>query len=263
MNKLENDNIVVKQGKGIEYIQFKRLLEHGIKHAYTLKGEGINFRSDSKEEKESYEKIFESIGLNIETRVKPQQRHTNNVVCIDKVMKTEELLETDGLITNKENITLATTNADCILLLIYDPVKKVIANIHSGWRGTFQKIGEKAIIKMIEEYDCNPEDIEIYICPSIRKCHFEVDEEVKNECEEIFEYTERTEEFIKKGEIKDGKQKYFIDTVLINRILFLNQGIKENNIYDCEICSVCNSDKVRSYRAEGKDFKLATSIISL
>ena len=120
MDKLENDNIVVKQGNGIEYIQFKRLLEHGIKHAYTLKGEGINFRSDSKEEKESYNKIFESVGLDIKTYVKPQQRHTNNVTCIDKVMKTEELLETDGLITDKENITLVTTNADCILLLFFE-----------------------------------------------------------------------------------------------------------------------------------------------
>ena len=263
MNKLENDNIVIKQGNGIEYIQFKRLLEHGIKHAYTLKGEGINFRSDSKEEKESYQKIFDSIGLDIKTYVKPQQRHTNNVTCIDRVMKTEELLETDGLITDKENITLVTTNADCILLLFYDPVKKVIANVHSGWRGTFQKIGEKAVIKMIEEYNCNPDNIEVYIWPSIRKCHFEVDEDVKKECEEIFEFTGKTNEFIKKGEIKDGRQKYFIDTVLINRILFLDNGIKEKNIYDCEICSVCNCDKIRSYRAEGKDFKLAASIISL
>ena len=263
MNKLGNDNIVIKKGIGIEYIQFKRLLEHGIKHAYTLKGEGINFRSDSKEEKESYEKIFESVGLDIKTFVKPQQRHTNKVTCIDKVMKTQELLETDGLITNKENITLVTTNADCILFLFYDPVRKVIANVHSGWRGTFQKIGEKAIIKMIKEFDCNPENIEIYIWPSIRRCHFEVDEEVKNECEEIFKYTEKTNDFIEKGEVKEGKQKYFIDTVLINRILFSNLGIKDTNIYDCDICSVCNSEKIRSYRAEGKDFKLATSIISL
>lgn len=263
MNKLGNDNIIIKQGNGIEYIQFKKLLEYGIKHAYTLKSEGIDFRSDSKQEKESYQKLFESIGLNIKTYVKPQQRHTDNVTCIDKIMKTEELLRTDGIITNKENITLVTTNADCILFLFYDPVKKVIANVHSGWRGTFQKIGEKAIIKMIEQYSCNPENIEVYICPSIRKCHFEVDEDVKKECEEIFKYTEKTNEFIEKGEIKSGKQKYFIDTVFINKILFLNQGIKENNIYDCDICSVCNCDKIRSYRAEGKDFKLATSIISL
>ena len=47
---------------------------------------------------------------------------------------------------------LATTNADCILLLIYDPIKKVIANVHSGWKGTLQKISVKAVDKMIEEF---------------------------------------------------------------------------------------------------------------
>ncbi len=263
MKKIGNDNILIKQDNGIEYIQFKRLLDYGIKHAYTLKCDCLNFRSNSKEEQESYKRIFDSVGLDIKTYVKPQQKHTNKVTCVDKVMKTEELLETDGLITNKENITLVTTNADCILFLFYDPVKKVIANVHSGWRGTFKKIGEVAISKMIKEYGCNPEDIEIYIWPSIRKCHFEVDEDVKTECEKIFKFTNKLDEIIKIGEIKEGKQKYFIDTILINKILFLNHGIKESNIYDCDICSVCNSDKIRSYRAEGKDFKLATSIISL
>ena len=58
-------------------------------------------------------------------------------------------------------------------------------------------------------------------------------------------------------------KKYFIDTVLINKILFIELGIKEENIIDCEICSVCNKDKIRSYRAEGKDFKLATAVIGL
>lgn len=263
MNKLGNDNIVVKEENGIEYIQFKRLLEHGIKHAYTLKGEGINFRSGSEEEKESYKKIFESIGLDVETRVKPQQKHTDKVVCIDKLMKTEELLETDGLITNKENICLATTNADCILFLFYDPINRVIANVHSGWRGTFQRIGEKAINLMIEKYNCRPENIEVYISPSIRKCHFEVDEDVKMECEKIFSFTGKLDDFITEGEAKDGLKKYFIDTVQINKLLFVEKGIKKENIIDCEICSVCNKDKVRSYRAEGTEFKLATAVISL
>ena len=263
LSKLGNDNIILKEENGIEYIQFKRLLEQGIKHAYTLKGEGINFRSNSEEEMQCYKKIFDNLKLDINTLVKPLQKHTDIVKCIDKVMVKEELKDVDGLITNKENITLVTTNADCILFLFYDPVKKVIANIHSGWRGTFQKIAEKAIIKMIQEYECKPENIEVYIWPSIRQCHFEVDEDIKIECEKIFNFTGKTNLFIKEGKIKEGKQKYFIDTVLINRILFLDNGIKESNIYDCEICSVCNKDKIRSFRAEGKEFKLATSIISL
>ncbi len=258
-----NEKIICKEYKGIKYIQFKKLLDMGIKHAYTLKGENINFRSGSKEEKECYSKIYEAIGLDVNTLVKPLQNHTSNIKCIDKILKKEELVDTDGLITNKKGIALTTTNADCILLLFYDPLKQVIANIHSGWKGTFQKIGEKAVIKMITNYNCNPQDIYCFICPSIRKCHFEVDEDVKVLCEDIFSFTGRTNEFIEKGKVLDNKQKYMIDTVYINRILLKEIGLKDENIIDCDICSVCNSDEVNSYRVEGKDFRLATSIISL
>lgn len=258
-----NEKIICKEYKGIEYIQFRKLLDLGIKHAYTLKGENTNFRSNSKEESECYSKIYEAIGLDVNTLVKPLQNHTSNIKCIDKVLERGALPNTDGVITNKPNIGLTTTNADCILFLFYDPVKKVIANIHSGWKGTFQKIAEKAVVKMITNYSCNPEDIYCFISPSIRKCHFEVDEDVKDLCEDIFSFTGRTNDFIEKGRMVDGKLKYMIDTVLINRILLEQLGLEDEKIIDCDICSVCNSDKINSYRVEGKDFKLATCIISL
>lgn len=259
----DTDKIICMKQNGIEYIQFRKLLEFGIKHAYTLKGEDINFRSSSKEEKECYSKIYNAIGLDEKSLVKPLQSHTSNIKCIDKILSKEELEKTDGLITDKTGIALTTTNADCILMLFYDPVKKVIANVHSGWRGTFQKIGEKAVNKMIINYKCNPEDIYCFICPSIRKCHFEVDEDVKDLCEDIFAFTNKIDTFIEKGKIIDGKQKYMIDTVTINRILLTELRLKDENIIDCDICSVCNSDKINSYRVDGKEFKLATAIISL
>ena len=183
--------------------------------------------------------------------------------CINKMVPRESLRDVDGLITNQKGIALVTTNADCILLMFYDPVKKVIANVHSGWKGTFQKIAEKTVVKMMNYYHCNPQDILCFINPSIRKCHFEVDDDVKELCEEIFKFTNKTDEFIKVGNIVEGKQKYNIDTVLINKILLTNLGMKEENIIDCGICSVCCNEKISSYRGDGKDYKLATAIICL
>ncbi len=260
----ENNKEIIYQNKnGFEYIQFKKLLDFKVKHAYTLKNVNTNYRANSPEEKESYQKIFKILDLDVNTMVKPLQRHTSTVKCIDKIIPVSELNNVDGLITDKEGIALSTTNADCILFLFYDPLKKVIANVHSGWRGTFQKIAEKTVVKMINYYKCNPQNIYCFICPSIRKCHFEVDEDVKDLCEEIFGYTGRTNEFIEKEEIKDNKQKYMIDTILINQIMLKGIGLKEENIIDCEICSVCNSDKINSYRIDGENYKLATAIISL
>ena len=167
------------------------------------------------------------------------------------------------MITDKKEIALTTKNADCILFLFYDPVKKVIANVHSGWKGTFQKISEKTVAKMVDYYKCKPQDIICCICPSIRKCHFEVDEEVRDLCAQIFGFTNRIDEFIEVGEIKEGKTKYMIDTVLINKILLEDIGLKPSNIIDCGICSVCNQDKIHSARAEGENFKRATAVIQM
>lgn len=258
-----SEEIIYKEYNGLNYIQFKKLLELGIKHAYTLKGENIDFTSGSEFEKSSYEKLCNALEIPKDALVKPKQTHTSCSKCIDKVEKTEDLENTDGLITNKNNIALTTKNADCILFLFYDPVKKVIANVHSGWRGTFKKIAEKTVLKMINYYRCDPKDIYCFICPSILKCHFEVDEDVKILCEEIFEFTGKLNEIISLGEIKEGKQKYFIDTVLINKLLFKDLGMKEENIIDCNLCSVCNSDKISSNRVEGKKFTRATAIIMM
>lgn len=62
----------------------------------------------------------------------------------------------------------------------------MIANVHSGWKGTIQRIIVQTINKMINEFGCNPKDIICCICPSIRKCHFEVEQDVKEEFQKQF-----------------------------------------------------------------------------
>ena len=172
----------------------------------------------------------------------------------------DEYKETDGLITNKQNIVLSATNADCILLLFFDPVKKVIANVHSGWRGTLKRISVEAVEKMVKEFGCREQDIICCMCPSIRKCHFEVDKDVKDMFEQEYKNTKgiNLEEIIEE-KIKD--KKWNIDTILINRIILKNAGLKEENIIDSGLCSVCHSDKIHSYRAEKEGYGLNTALI--
>ena len=263
MFSFKNDEILYLEKEGINYIQFKRLLKYGIKHAYTFKSAGIDFSFNQDKNSFSYEKLANILNIDASTIVQPVQMHTDVVKCIDKVEKFENLNNVDGLITNKSGIALTTKNADCILFIFYDPIKNVIANVHSGWRGTFKKISEKAVQKMINYYGSKPEDILCFISPSIRKDHFEVDEDVKQLCESIFGFTGRIEEFIEIGQVIDEKQKYFIDTVLINKILIENIGVKEKNIIDCNLCSACNGDKIESVRVDGDLSGRATMIVTL
>lgn len=260
----KSEEIIYVEKEGIHYIQFKKLLKYGVKHAYTLKSEGIDFSfTDMEKNAKSYDKLCKALEIDPRKVLQPVQTHTDSIKNVDKILSTEELQNVDGLITNKQEIALTTKNADCILFLFYDPVKKVIANVHSGWRGTFKKIAEKAVVKMMNSYGCKPADILCFICPSIRKCHFEVSLDVKELCEGIFSFTGKTQEFIELGEIVDGDQKYNIDTVEINRILLLELGIKEKNIIDCNLCSVCNGDKIESVRVDGDKSGRGTAIIML
>ncbi|MBR2241253.1 MAG: peptidoglycan editing factor PgeF [Clostridia bacterium] len=272
MRDLSNENVIHIKKDDCEYLQFRRLLEYNdvIKHAYGLKPANFNLDIDNDNYTtiETYKKLCDCIGADYNKLIRPNQTHTNvvkNVDIIEKNISIEELKykETDGLITNKSGVTLASTNADCILLLFFDPVKKVIANVHSGWKGTFQKIAINTVKEMIKKYESNPKDIICCICPSIRKCHFEVEKEVKEMCENIFSYTNKTEKFIEYIGKKDGKDKWVIDTVYINKLMLEEAGLLSENIVDSGICSVCNSDKIHSYRVEGKGFGRGSAVISL
>lgn len=267
---LSNEIVVHVKHENMEYLQFRRLLKYSniLEHAYSL-GIDKNYRTYRanktpllKEEYEknigNYKKICDVNNINYKNIVKASQAHTDNVLEIENKDITETIEKVDGLITQEKDIILATTNADCILLLFFDPIKKVIANTHSGWRGTLQEISVKTVKKMQNDLGCDPKDIIVCICPSIRKCHFEVDEDVYKLFLNQFNKLGNVDRFIeKKGE------KWHIDTVLINKIILEQAGILEENIEDCGICSVCNKNIVHSYRAEGANYGLATALITL
>lgn len=276
---LSNENVIhVKKG-GIEFLQFRRLLEYKdyINHAYSL-GIDRNYRTAKVNkqplEKEEYEKAIQdyktlssAIGSDYTHLVKTNQDHTDEVKIITEKIKEDEpdfnleqYSKTDGMVTKNKNIILATTNADCILLLFFDPVKKVIGNTHSGWRGTLQRISVKTVQKMKNEFGCNPEDIICCICPSIRKCHFEVEKDVKDLFEKEFQDLNNLNEII---EEKIPHEKWDIDTVLINKIILKKAGLKDKNIIDSGICSVCNSELVHSFRVEKEKYGLCTALLEL
>lgn len=277
---LSNDNIIHIKKDGIQYIQFRKLLEYTdiIKHAYSL-GIDTNFRTakrnkqglnkaDQEKAIKSYKNLCDANGMNYINVVKPIQEHTDEVKIVDRKINDnipdfglEEYSKTDGLITNKSNLILSTTNADCILLLFFDPVKKVIANVHSGWRGTLQRISIKTVEKMVQNFNCNPQDIICCICPSIRKCHFEVKSDVETVFRKEFQDLQKCMKDI--IEEKEPGKTWYIDTVLINKILLKNFGLKEENIIDSGICSVCNSELVHSYRVEKEKYGLATALIMI
>lgn len=281
MKDLSNKNVIRINKNGVQYLQFRKLLEYKdiITHAYSI-GTDVNFRTARVNKQQlpenefnkaiqDYKNLCNAINVDYKNIVKTNQEHTDNIAIANKKINQdfpdinlEEYSKTDGIVTNRPNLVLSTTNADCILLLFFDPVTKTIANTHSGWKGTLQRISVKTVEKMINEFNSKPEDIICCICPSIRKCHFEVDRDVKEMFENEFKdlNINKNIDIIEK---QNDKEKWNIDTVLINRIILEKTGLKAENIIDSGLCSVCNKELIHSFRVEKEGYGLNTALISL
>ena len=266
------NNYIIKNNNGISYLQFTKLLEYEdiVKHAISLKSIDIGSNDTFYEKEEAvykdYEKICSNLNLDYKNVYRPFQTHTDTVKCVNNEepgIFTQDFRDVDALITNKENKILSISVADCIALLFFDPVKRVIASTHSGWQGTYKLISNKTVENMVDNYGCNVKDIICCIGPSIRKCHFEVDTEFAEKFYEKFRLLSNIDDIISKGNLEDNNQKYNIDTVLINTTTLIQMGLKEENIIDCGLCTVCNSDKFHSYRVDKELAGRNTCLIAL
>ena len=263
---LFNKETVIIKNENIRYMQFKKLLDYkNIKHCFTLKPLDVGSNDTYKEIKDiankNYNDICNLLKLDSNNIVRPYQTHTNNVKKISGEVGIfpQELKDIDGLITQENNKILSLTFADCTPIYLYDKQKNIIGNIHSGWQGTIKKIAKHAIIQMKKEFNSNPKDIVCVIGPTIRKCHFEVRKDVKD----LFMQAFNDESIIKVGEVVDGKQKYYIDAVKANINMMKSCGLKEENIIDSGICTVCNSDILHSYRTEKQNAGRNAAIMCL
>ena len=238
------------------YSYFEELSNDKILNFTTNKSVGINYATQSRDEiREILKDVVDSECKKI---ISPRQTHTNNVVAITLDNLDDELNDVDGVITDLKGVALTIATADCQNIFIYDKKKEVIGNIHSGWKGTLNKILRNAIEKLVDVYRCDVQDLIVCIGPSILKCCFEVDSDVVDMFRKEFKDIEDT---ISLGDIKDGKQKYYIDTVEINRRELIDLGVPKDNIIISDICTKCSSDKYHSYRAHGMDSGRNVSLI--
>ena len=113
------------------------------------------------------------------------QVHGAEVAIVDRPDLTREDLEGyDALITALPGVAIGVRTADCVPILLFDPVKRVVAAIHSGWKGTVRKISQKALAILTQQFGCRPEDIRAVIGPCIGVDSFQVGEEVVEQFKE-------------------------------------------------------------------------------
>ena len=246
----------IETKNNIRYITISKLTELGLKHCFTTSDMDIGFTTNGSVEsiKENLQSVYDFLDINPDILYNGFQTHSRNIAVVENMqqgLKNEfgrYFQDTDGLVTDKENIGLITRFADCTPIILYDPIKGVHSNIHSGWKGTLQRIAANAIDVMKIQYNCNPLDIISVIGPAIGKDEFEVDEDVKELFHKEFGYLENI--IMKKDEIKS-----LIDLQTINKNILLENGIGEDNIIIVDLKTMSN-DMLHSFRRDKEGFGL-------
>ncbi|HEY4787214.1 MAG TPA: peptidoglycan editing factor PgeF [Bacteroidales bacterium] len=185
--------------------------------------------------------LSESVGIPLESFVMAHQVHGIHVEVVTKDRKgagafsrDDALPSTDAMISNERGLCLFVMGADCVPILFFDPVKRVIGAAHAGWRGTVKKIAVATVQKMEEEYGCSPVDICVAIGPSIGPCCYRIGGEVIDEVLHSFGTTEGLISF-------DNQESLpILDLWTTNKFQLREIGVPDRNIEIAGICTQCN-----------------------
>ncbi len=259
------NGVVFYKNKMLEDVSF-------IRHAFSTRIGGVskdayaslnlskNSRFSKDEILENYRLFSEAIDVDYTHMVLSDQVHDDKIHiasrrdCGKGLTKESDILNTDGFITNEPSVALVTFYADCTPVLIVDPVKRAIASVHSGWRGTLLQIAQKAVLKMQNVYGSDPKDLLCVTGPSIKQCHFEVGYEVYDQFYDVFGELAKENTVFK-------NDKCYIDTDALNFRSLTDVGVLPQNINMCPDCTYCGKDTLYSHRGDkGKTGRMCAVI---
>lgn len=238
------------------------LTQYGILHG--IAGVEYNFKREG--EQQHYRNMVEEVclQLNISTTQLYQgiQTHSSNVAVVPVAqVETSEYFggypiipNVDGFVTQIPHTTLLIRHADCTPIILFDPKNHVLAAVHSGWRSTVSCISGVALEKMNQLAGTQPQEVCVFIGPSIDQEHYQVGSEVYA----AFEQHGQRERYFK--EDKDGK--YRLNMIEANRYLLEKQGVNPDCI-ECSNESTYTSQRLHSARYEGQNYQLNATLVML
>lgn len=258
----ESKTLCAHEHNGVVYYTFPAFDEISfVRHGFSTRLGGVSdgiwcsmnlsfTRGDDDDAvRENFARFCRAIGTDSNNVVISAQEHHTTLYnatasdCGRGITRERGYTDIDGLLTNEAGVVLCTQYADCVPLFFVDPVRRVVATSHSGWKGTVARIGEVTVQRMCADYGCRPENILAAVGPSIGPCCFEVDAPVY----EAFS----TMPLFDQGCYRQRGEKYDIDLWEVNRRILLEAGVAEAHLTVTDLCTRCHPDLFWSHRATG------------
>ncbi|SMC87658.1 peptidoglycan editing factor PgeF [Papillibacter cinnamivorans] len=230
----------------------------GVSHGFTTRSGGVSrgiyqslnlgiHRGDSPDAVgRNFELICSVLGMDPRRLVFSKQVHEDTVRLVTeedagKGLSRPTDYTADALITRERNLPLVIFSADCVPILLYDPVSRSIGAVHSGWRGTALGIVSRAIKAMGSEFGARPEDILAAVGPAICGDCYETDGDVPEALRASLGGT--IEPFL-----RPAGDKWHVDLKGINAHLMRLAGITPEHITLSEECTACSPQRYWSHR---------------
>lgn len=207
-------------------------------NSFRLGPDGI-YRCDGFQEFIWQKHGFGTREANPETNIILKQVHSSTVYNVNGWRNQYRQREGDAMITDQPSKSIGIRTADCVPILLLDCQHRAVAAIHAGWRGTAGEIMKHTIESMARDFATAPEDVYAAMGPCIRGCCYEVGEEVAGRFHAWFPEWKFEDEMTHK-----------LDLAEANRRQMQAAGVKPERIFDCELCTACQSGQFFSFRRE-------------
>ncbi len=259
--------MIRRQRNGVVFHQFESLARHrNVMHAVFTRLGGTSsgpFHSlnvgalvgdDPAAVRANHGGILQVLGIGADQVVTAHQVHGARVAIVDAAQGGTVVPTTDGLISRARGIVLLLRFADCLPLMLYDPLRQVVALAHVGWRGCLAGIVTSTIAEMQRAFGCDPRDMLAGLGPAIGPCCYEVGREVTVAVEEIFDSGH--------GLLPtqpDGSVHFDLPSAVRNQLL--RTGVRR--IEASGLCTCCKTDEFFSHRGESGNTGRFAAVLGL
>jgi len=226
-----------------------------IQHAFTTRRNGLGARNNGIKLPDDWNAVGEAFGISPDRVVTMNQVHGETIVTVDNGnFRAMRSVQADAMITNTAGIAIGVETADCVPVLLYAPGVHAVAAVHAGWRSTVQKIVQKTVLRMRDEFGAAPANVIAAIGPAIGPECYEVDEPVMGPVREAFS-------FWRDVTAPRKSDRWSLDLVQANRLELMQAGVPEKNIHSLGMCTSCRKDLFYSFRAEGRTGRMLSVIM--
>lgn len=195
-------------------------------------------------------KLGAALGDMRRPRIFPRQVHGAEVYVVKELPRQgDPPPEADALITNRLDVFIGVTVADCVPVLFYDPIRRAVGAAHAGWRGLEAGVLRNTVEVMAREYGTSASTLQAAIGPHIGVCCFEVSEDVSARFEGVLKAVRR-----------DKEGRLFVDLGRVARARLSEAGLNPDYISTSAPCTSCFVDAYYSHRAEGSTGRFAAVV---